>query len=448
MKCIAPRFSLSFFFLSLAYLSAAQLACQPMVGHVGLRDVRIWIQAEAPCEATIVCWADSMGNAPTEVLLADEQRLIRAQANTATFDLGNLQPGTDYRFQVLVNGERVVLGIDTLLQRFTTQPLWQYRFDPPSFTVALGSCAFINETEFDRPGRPYGGGYEIFDGIAELEPDLMLWLGDNVYFREVDFYSRSGMQHRYSHMRRVPELQRLLGTCPHYAMWDDHDYGPDNSDASWIHKDWAAQTFGEFWANPSQGLPALQNQGVTTSFKFHDVDFFLLDNRSFRVNHDNVTQQPQVLGPEQVDWLMQALQYSRAPFKVIAVGGQFLSDFAGYENMALYPEERNNILARLEQEDIRGVVFLSGDRHNSELTEWVGSTGKKVVDFTCSALTSGTYDHSDEPNTLRVPGTMVGHRNFGTLEVTGPRKERVMTIRTHDAKGDIIWEREYKASDL
>ena len=145
---------------------------------------------------------------------------------------------------------------------------------------------------------------------------------------------------------------------------------------------------------------------------------------------------------------MQALQYSRAPFKVIAVGGQFLSDFAGYENMALYPEERNNILARLEQEDIRGVVFLSGDRHNSELTEWVGSTGKKVVDFTCSALTSGTYDHSDEPNTLRVPGTMVGNRNFGTLEVTGPRKERVMTIRTHDAKGDIIWEREYKASDL
>ena len=165
-----------------------------MVGHVGLRDVRIWIQAEAPCEATIVCWADSMGNAPTEVLLADEQRLIRAQANTATFDLGNLQPGTDYRFQVLVNGERVVLGIDTLLQRFTTQPLWQYRFDPPSFTVALGSCAFINETEFDRPGRPYGGGYEIFDGIAELEPDLMLWLGDNVYFREVDFYSRSGFR--------------------------------------------------------------------------------------------------------------------------------------------------------------------------------------------------------------------------------------------------------------
>jgi hypothetical protein len=43
---------------------------------------------------------------------------------------------------------------------------------------------------------------------------------------------------------------------------------------------------------------------------------------------------------------------------------------------------------------------------------------------------------------------MVGTRNFGTLEVTGLRKERIMTIRTHDAQGAVIWEREYKASDL
>ena len=448
MKSTAPRLLLSFFLLSLASTGAAQLACQPMVGHVGMRDARIWIQSAAPCQAALVCWADSMGNAPTEVVVAAEQDLSREHAHTATFDLGGLQPGTDYRFQVLINDERVVDGIDTTLQRFSTQPLWQYRFDPPPFKVALGSCVFINEPEFDRPGRPYGGGYEIFDGIANLQPDLMLWLGDNVYFREVDFSSRSGMQHRYSHLRRLPELQKLLGSCPHYALWDDHDYGPNDSDGSWIHKDWAATTFGEFWANPSQGLPALQNQGVTTSFQFHDVDFFLLDNRSFRVNHDNVTQQPQVLGPEQVNWLIQALQYSRAPFKVIAIGGQFLSDFAEYENMALYPEERDGILDRIAAEDIRGVDFLSGDRHNSELTELQGADGKKVLDFTCSALTSGTYDHSDEPNTRRVPGTMVGTRNFGTLEVEGPRKERVMTIRTHSANGDVIWERVYKASDL
>ena len=43
---------------------------------------------------------------------------------------------------------------------------------------------------------------------------------------------------------------------------------------------------------------------------------------------------------------------------------------------------------------------------------------------------------------------MVGIRNFGTLEVTGPRKERVMTLRAHDGQGKILWEKSYPASDL
>ena len=418
-----------------------------MVGHVGMRDARIWIQTQAPCTASLVCWADSMGNAPTDLNIIPDRQLDVSSANTTIFDVGGLKPGTAYRFQILVDGERAETGFDPKLQRFSTQPLWQYRFDPPAFTFALGSCAFINETEFDRPGKPYGGGYEIFDRIADMNPDAMLWLGDNVYFREVDWYSRSGMQHRYSHLRATPELQRLLGACPHYATWDDHDYGPDNSDGSWIHKDWAAETFAEFWPNPSQGLPDL-GAGVTGMFQFHDVDFFLLDNRTFRVNDDNITQPKQVLGQAQIDWLIQALQFSRAPFKVVALGGQFISDFADFENMALFPDEREGILKRIEKEDIRGVVFLSGDRHSSELSELTLPNGRKVLDFTCSALTSGTYDHTDEPNSLRVEGTMVGVRNFGTLEFTGPRKERVLTIRTYNTEGALLWERHYAAADL
>lgn len=439
---------LLFLLLIIPLCHNGQLTCQPMVGHTGLSDARIWVQGPTGSKAHLEYWADTTGIASAQVSLTEIQLLSQNQGNSVIFDLGQLEPGTAYQFRVYLGEEMMTQGVDTAAMTFKTQPLWQYRFDPPTFKMALGSCVFINETAYDRPGRPYGGGYDIFDGIAKEEPDMMLWLGDNVYFREVDWASKSGMIHRYNHMRALPEIQSLLGACPHYAIWDDHDFGPDNSDGSWIHKDWAEDTFSHYWPNPSQGLADADGHGITTAFQFHDVDFFLLDNRYFRVSHENRTQPTQVLGQVQIDWLIQAMQASRAPFKVVAMGGQMLSDYAKYENMAQFPKEREAILRRIEEEDIRGVVFLSGDRHSTELSEVELDNGRKVIDFTCSAMTSGTRDNTAEPNHNRVPGTMVGIRNFGTIEVAGSRKERVMTLRAHDSKGQILWEREYPASDL
>lgn len=426
----------------------AQLACQPMVGHVGLRDARIWIQSQGPAIGQVECWPDSLPHCPANPQVSASLSLTADAAFTTVFDLGGLEPGTAYRFRIVLDGAAASEGIDPQAQRFTTQPLWQYRFDPPPFTMAVGSCSFINEPAYDRPGTPYGGGYEIFNTIAASDPDLMLWLGDNVYFREVDWGSLSGMQHRYSHLRQLPEMQALLGACPHLATWDDHDFGPDDSDGSWVHKDWAADTFRDFWPNPSQGLPDAGGQGITTAFSFMDVDVFVLDNRTFRIHPDNRTQTPQMLGDVQMDWLMAGLQSSRAPFKLIAVGSQVVSDFAGYENMARFKKERAELLRRIDKEGIRGVVFLTGDRHSSELSRLTLPGGRTVLDFTCSALTSGTYDHSDEPNHHRVDGTMVGVRNYGTLSFSGPRKDRVMTIRTHNAQGDVLWEQVVSESDL
>ncbi|MEC8758256.1 MAG: alkaline phosphatase family protein, partial [Bacteroidota bacterium] len=215
-----PRLLLPLFLQIAPASLLAQLACQPMVGHVGLRDVRIWIQTEAAGTAHIECRpAASDAKDGSDILRSLPRDLVPTSAHTATFDLGGLEPGTAYTYEVILNGQATSEGLDPDVLRFETQPLWQYRFDPPAFTLAVGSCSYINETEYDRPGTPYGGGYSIFNTIAASDPDLMLWLGDNVYFREVDWGSRSGMQHRYSHLRQLPEMQALLGACPHIATW-------------------------------------------------------------------------------------------------------------------------------------------------------------------------------------------------------------------------------------
>ena len=108
--------------------------------------------------------------------------------------------------------------------RFQTLKLWQHREEPPPFRVALGSCAFVNEAPYDRPGRGYGNDYEIFMSINDRRPDIMLWLGDNTYLREPDWNTRTGVLNRYTHTRSLPQMQPLLAASHNYAIWDDHDF--------------------------------------------------------------------------------------------------------------------------------------------------------------------------------------------------------------------------------
>ena len=124
-----------------------------------------------------------------------------------------------------------------------------------------------------------------------------------------------------------------------------------------------------------------------------------------------------------------------------------VSDAAIFENFAQFPEERELLFKEIDELDIRGVIFLTGDRHNSELSKMKLPGGNWVYDVTVSPLTSGSYDHTDEPNNLREPGTMVGVRNYGVLEVTGPRKERVLTLTVNDASGKPLWSRSIHAGD-
>lgn len=360
------------------------------------------------------------------------------KTHTYHFKIADLLPGTSYQYRYSADNS----NYPDKTYSFRTQPLWQYRTDPPAFRVAAGSCAYINETDFDRPGKPYGSDYFIFDTIVTKKPDMMLWLGDNIYLREVDYNSESGIIHRYNHTRSTPEIQNLLSFCPNYAIWDDHDFGPNDANGSYIHKDKTLKAFKEYWANPGYGISGAEN-GITTSFQFMDIDFFLLDNRYNRTGNDVIgAEKPTILGDVQINWLIQSLKASSSPFKIIAIGGQFLNPVAKFENYSVYTEEREKIIRLIEENNIKGVVFLTGDRHCTELSKLELKNGNVIYDVTISPLTSHAYDNTNEANTLRIDGTLVPKANFATLDFTGPKKERKLTVTVYDNKGVMLWSEE------
>jgi len=58
-------------------------------------------------------------------------------------------------------------------------------------------------------------------------------------------------------------------------------------------------------------------------------------------------------------------------------------------------------------------------------------------------LTSGAH-MSDEINGLRVPETYVGKQNYAQINVSGPRKNRLVAVKIKDKTGKIIWTQELK----
>jgi alkaline phosphatase D len=418
----------------------ARLQSGPMVGYSDMRQVILWAQTTDSAIVHFVYWDTAApGTRHRTVAQATRSR----DAYTTRQIAGPLEPGRGYAFEVWVNGERMDVAHPL---RFQTQHLWQWRTDPPAFRIALASCFYVNETEYDRPGQPYGGDYQILSALARSRPDAMIWLGDNTYYREVDWHTREGMLRRFTHTRSLPELQPLLGTTHHYAIWDDHDFGPDNSDRSWAHKESALDVFRLFWGNPTYGVGG--RPGVTTYFQWGDVDFFLLDDRYNRAPNDRITGERTILGAEQFEWLIDALRSSRAPFRIVAMGGQILNPVAEHETYSnVAPEERRRLIETITAEKIPGVFFVSGDRHASDLTRIERPGTYPLYDLTVSPLTAGVAAGA-VPNPGTVPGTLITQRNYALLDFSGPRTDRVMQITLHDAAGTELWTRAIRASEL
>ena len=434
---------------------AANLAAGPMAGFSDPQSTLIWLQADARSLARIEYWPQD----------AERQRQLSAPVQleadgdfSTQIGLSGLAPGTTYRYRVLLDGReaRVPQALS-----FRTAALWQWQkhsfnpaagHTPPDFRLAFGACAYFNDPPHDRslkPGGPYGGETGIFDSIALRRPDLMLWLGDNTYLRESDYGSAAGIARRYRRDRGLPELQALLRTGKHFAIWDDHDFGPNDSNGSFTHKGEVLRIFQRYWPNGAGGQP--ETPGIFRVLTHGDADFFLLDGRYHRdADAARGMAHKSMLGAAQLRWLKNALMASSANFRIIVSGSQILRNVpARVEGWSNFPEERREFLDWLADNRVPGVMFLSGDRHHTVLSRLARDNAYPLVDFTCSPLTAGVHAPlRNEDMSLAEEGTLTLKRNFCTLDFSGPWSDRRVALRAFDSAGVELWIRELAAREL
>lgn len=427
------------------YAQENRLRSGPMLGYVDFREACVWVQAEKPGIVKVRYWRH-----PDTVYESASSWATLENHLATKLLLTDIEPGSTYTYELwqsvsLIDNYKKINAKKTYTLKVPA--LWKWRTEPPAFRFAFGSCHYSNEPVYDRPGTPYGDtDQRIFNTIVSKNPELMLWLGDNIYLREPDWNTKTGIYKRYTHMRSNPALQELLAYCPNYAIWDDHDFGPNDADRSFWNKATTLQAFKDFWANPGYGVNG--QPGITTSFEWADAAFFQLDDRYNKTPNESTDSNKTILGADQKQWLLDNLLSTTATFKFVAVGGQFLNTAPKYENFANYAKERKEIIDFIRRHKIKNVIFLTGDRHHSEITKMEGdSVLPAIYDITSSPLTSGAGNSAKyETNEWQVPGSLImGQRNFTTIDIAGPRKERVLTVTYFDNAGAELFKYVIKA---
>lgn len=433
--------------------AAPSIVSGPMLGYRAHREVFLWVETKDAQKVTLDYWL--AGRPETKRTLEQLNPAVTpAGGQIIHFRPGLLEMGAPYEYALSLDGVQQTLPFPAT---FRTQALWEWRTPPPDFKFITGSCAYINDEPYDRPGPGYGKTTRTFELMGESGADFMVWLGDNWYYREPDYDSISGLWYRPQHDRAIPEMRRLLASMHHYATWDDHDYGPNDSNWSYELKDEALKIFQACWGNPSYG--ERDNPGVYTKFTWGDAAFFLMDNHYHRdaatVNQELHPEKTQ-WGRRQLDWLKQSLLQTKAlkhyAFKFIATGTQVLQTEPRGEGHEFYRREREELLQFIREHRITGVVFLTGDVHHSALyRRRLEKDGPWVYEITASPLSSASWEvekSTKASDPYVVKDTLVGDQNFTTVEVRGPKDARELIITCTDKQGVVRFTHTVPLADL
>ena len=322
-----------------------EITAGPMVGHVSDSAAGLWMHASRDSAVTVRYWKEDDPATVSETSFeVFDDSVAKGAGHPLQVTLNQLEPNRRYRYAVAVGGK--------------ADPAWEGSFgtapedgESSAFRVAVTSCMKI--------GQPQASWYLL---LAQ-NPDLHLTLGDTHYADTTDPAIQLDHHVRY---RREPFHATVLRNIPTYSIWDDHDYGPNNSDGTAEGKERSLAGWKQFWMNPGAGTEEVP--GAFYRFTRGEVEFFAVDGRYHR-SPDKAPddENKRMLGDGQFQWLIDGLAASKAKFKVI-FSGSTLED-SRVDGWRIYTFARHRLFDSIREKGISGVVYLSGDMHYSRVWE-------------------------------------------------------------------------------
>lgn len=268
--------------------------------------------------------------------------------------------------------------------------------------IAFGSC---NHQDLPQ---------EMWLNVIENQPDLWIWLGDNIYG---DTKDPQVLADKYHKQLRKPNYQRLLSRVPVIGTWDDHDYGQNNAGIDNPIKKESQQLFLDFIGEPKNS-PRRERDGIYHSYVFGEknkqVKIILLDIRYFK---EKESETADILGEAQWKWFEEELMNSNARINLIATGTQFLSTKPTCETWTDFPASVKRMYDIIKRSEKPGIMFLSGDIHCGELMKNASSyLNYPIYEFTSSGLTHAHWGPGIKKNAYKIQNPFCS-LNYGLMTI-------------------------------
>jgi alkaline phosphatase D len=399
----------------------------PMLGDVRARSAKVWVRTAVASRVQVIASIAKDFSNPVRSAVVETSKKTDF---TAEIPLTGLKPLTTYHYRVLVNGDSDGKP-DGTLRTFHEQG------KPAKFRLAFGGGAgFVPQHE------------RSWTTIQQQKPDALLLLGDNTY---IDDPKTPAMQH-YCYYRRQsrPEFRSLIASVPVYSIWDDHDFGTnDCSGGPALNKPaWKQPVYRVFrnnWVNPYYGGGDAQ-PGCNYDFYLGDVHFVMLDGRYYRNLKPEDNGRSSMLGPQQRAWLKKTVRQSKGRLLVLCspVPWVFAAKGNSRDTWNGFREERNEIFDFLADNNVKGVILMSADRHRSDLWKIDREKGYPLYEFNSSRLTN-QHVH---PTMKQAMFSYNKKQSFGVVDIDTTLADPTIKYTVVTIDGEAVHSRTLKRSQL
>lgn len=339
-----------------------------LIGHVTDTTAKIWVRGSERNPVAFVEVVDSQNQPVAE----KKKRLEERHFFTGVLDFGGLTPRRVYYCRVTFGR-----GYNTPADSRESPPDNSGRFrtfpaadSSATLNFIFGSCN-LHTLGLINPADP---AYRRLAQKAEDESaDFMLHCGDQIYYDRPQFNREPSIEaYRGSYLDAWDdsrEARKFLTALPHYMILDDHEIRDNFRNDLLLGqgtidnlKDTAIKVYREFQHlhNPD----SYGSECLYYDFSFAGVHFFVLDTRTERWRDG----QSQMIGEQQLERLLAWLDAHRDGVKFVVTSVPFASEIINTDDKwcsFAYRPQREQILEHICEQGIGGLVFLTGDMHNS-----------------------------------------------------------------------------------